>query len=72
MSKKFFRLSAPTCAGTAASAVSLKKHHHVITLRFSEVVNDHASYIQPLTFRRPMLKIIWFTQQCEKGDQIDF
>ena len=40
----FFRLSAPTHAGTAACAVSLKKPHHIITLRFSEVVNDHAKY----------------------------
>ena len=36
----FFRLSAPKHAGTAA--VSLKKPHHIITLQFSEVVNDHA------------------------------
>ena len=41
---RFFTLSALTCASTAASAVSLKKTHHIITLRFSEVVNDHAKY----------------------------
>ena len=41
---KFFRLSALTCAGMAAGAVSLKNPHHIITLRFSEVVNDHANY----------------------------
>ena len=35
-------LSVPTCAGTAAGAVSLKKPQHIITLRFSEVVKDHA------------------------------
>ena len=28
----------------AAGAVSLKKPHYIITLRFSEVVNDHAKY----------------------------
>ena len=27
----------------AAGAVSLKKPHHIITLRFSEVVDDHAN-----------------------------
>ena len=30
----------------AAGAVSLKKPHHIITLRFSEVVNDHANYVK--------------------------
>ena len=32
-------------ASMAAGAVSVKKPHHIITLRFSEVVNDHANYI---------------------------
>ena len=38
-------LSAPTSAGpgTVAGAVSLKKPHHIVTLRFSEVVKDHAN-----------------------------
>ena len=41
----FFRLSAsaPTCAGMEADAFSLKKPHHIITLRFIEVVKDHAN-----------------------------
>ena len=39
---RFFRLSVPTCADTAAGGVSLKKPHHIKTLWFSEVVKDHA------------------------------
>ena len=38
----FFRLSAPTCTGIGA--VSLKKPHHIATLWFSEVVNDHPNW----------------------------
>ena len=37
---------APMCTSTAASDVSLKKPHHIITMRFSEVVNDHAKYLR--------------------------
>ena len=31
------------CAGMEAGAFSLKKPHHIITLRFSEVVKDPGS-----------------------------
>ena len=40
---RFFRLSTLTCACTAGAAVRLKKPHHIITLRFSEVVKDRAN-----------------------------
>ena len=33
----------------AAGAVSLKKPHHIITLRFSDVVKDRAKYLQCTT-----------------------
>ena len=36
-------MSAPTCTSMAAGAVSLKNPHHIITLRFSEAVKDHAN-----------------------------
>ena len=41
----FFRLSmsAPTCSGTAAGTVCLKKPHHIIILLFSELVKGHAN-----------------------------
>ena len=37
--------SALMCASTTAGPVCLKKPHRVITLRFSEVVKDHANSI---------------------------
>ena len=39
----FFRISAPRCSGMAAGGVSLKIPHNSITLRFCEVVKDHAN-----------------------------
>ena len=39
----FFRLLAPMCTGMAAGAVCLKKPHHIVILRFSEVVKGHAN-----------------------------
>ena len=50
---RFFQAlsSAPTsCADMEAGAVSLKKPHHIITLRFSEAVKDHAIYFNSQYF----------------------
>ena len=41
---RFFRLTAPANVPAYVGADSLKKPHHIITLRFSEVVKDHAIY----------------------------
>ena len=38
----FFRLTAPAAMPACIGAESLKKPHQIATLRFSEVVNDHA------------------------------
>ena len=39
----FFRLTAPAAVPACVGAESLKKAHHIVTLRFREVVNDHAN-----------------------------
>ena len=36
------------CTGMAAGAVYLKNPHHILILRFSEVVKDHAIYVHIL------------------------
>ena len=46
-------------------AESLKKHHHIITLRFSEVVNDHAKCLtvgrsfDKSLFRKALITNLW-------------
>ena len=35
----------PMCTGMAAGAVCLKKPHHIVILRLSEVVKGHANSI---------------------------
>ena len=37
-------LLAPTCTGMMACAVCLKKPHHIVILRFSEVLKGHANF----------------------------
>ena len=41
----FFRQTAPAAVPAHVGADSLKKPHHIVTLRFSEVVKDHATYV---------------------------
>ena len=40
----FSRLTAPAAMPAHIGADSLKKPHHIVTLRFSEAVKDHAKY----------------------------
>ena len=67
----FFRLSAPRCSGTAAGAVSLKNPHHIITLRFSEVVKDDANEVCLWGCSAPVLwsfgalwRMLYFMHYC--------
>ena len=47
MMRFFQAVSTNVCRhGAAAGAVSLKKPHDIITLRFSEVVKGHANYVK--------------------------
>ena len=45
-SKGYDMMMFSQAVSTNAGAVSLKKPHHVITLRFSEVVKDHAKSLK--------------------------
>ena len=38
-------ITAPASVPAHIGAESLKKPHHIVTLRFSEVVKDHANYL---------------------------
>ena len=40
----FFRLTAPSCPGMAAGAVSLRKSHDIIILSFCNIVKGQAIY----------------------------
>ena len=61
----FFRLLAPTCTGMAAGAVCLKKPHHIIILRFSEVVKGHANYLIYLYNFESIIKYIHFVYEWQ-------
>ena len=41
---RFFQAARPSSRAGTRHIGSLKKPHHIITLRFSEVVKDHAKY----------------------------
>ena len=45
------------CAGTADGAGSLKKSHHIVTLRFSEEVKDHANC--------PIVAVLRQSKECQ-------
>ena len=40
----FFRLTAPSCPGMAAGAVSLRKSHDIVILSFCNIVKGQATY----------------------------
>ena len=71
----FFRLISPAAVLVHVGADTLKKPHHITTLWFSEVVNDHHNWILISFFLRklllPICSIFYENRKLAKTFQFD-